>query len=146
MDLQKLLKIIAIAIGVISIIFLVNIIATGNDAIKAGQSESSVGIYMYLSYFVLTAAIMSVVIFTASNFISNAASSKNTLISITVFISLTLICYFFASGDETLLKDGSVLSTSQSKMVGAGLSLFYILAFIAAGIMLFFGIKKSINK
>jgi hypothetical protein len=31
-------------------------------------------------------------------------------------------------------------------MVGAGLSLFYILAFIAAGIMLFFGIKKSLNK
>ena len=51
MDLQKLLKIIAIAIGVISIIFLINIIATGNDAIKAGQSESSVGIYMYLAYY-----------------------------------------------------------------------------------------------
>ena len=50
MDLQKLLKIIAIAIGVISIIFLINIIATGNDAIKAGQSESSIGIYMYLAY------------------------------------------------------------------------------------------------
>jgi hypothetical protein len=39
MDLQKLLKIIAIAIGVISIIFLINIIATVNVAIKAGQSE-----------------------------------------------------------------------------------------------------------
>ena len=42
MDLQKLLKIIAAVVGVVSIIFLVTIIFAGDDAIKAGESASSV--------------------------------------------------------------------------------------------------------
>ena len=37
MDFQKLLKIIAAVIGVISITFLITIISTGDDAIKAGE-------------------------------------------------------------------------------------------------------------
>jgi hypothetical protein len=45
-----------------------------------------------------------------------------------------------------ILKDGSVLTVSQSKLVGAGLYLFYFLSFIAAGTMLYFGVKKSLNK
>jgi hypothetical protein len=45
-----------------------------------------------------------------------------------------------------MLKDGSMLSVSQSKLVGAGLYLFYALAFVAGGTMLFFGVKKSLNK
>jgi hypothetical protein len=45
-----------------------------------------------------------------------------------------------------VLKDGSVLTVSQSKLVGAGLYLFYFLSVIAAGTMLYFGVKKSLNK
>ena len=73
--------------------------------------------------------------------------SKSMLIGVSSFTVLALICYFiFASGTETVLKDGSILTTSQSKLVGAGLYLFYVLSFVAAVIMLFFGIKKSLNK
>ena len=58
-----------------------------------------------------------------------------------------LVCYFiFASGNEMILKDGSILTVSQSKLVGAGLYLFYFLSVIAAGTMLYFGVKKSLNK
>ena len=147
MDLQKLLKIIAASVGVISIIFLITIISTGDDAIKAGESSASVSTYMYVSYFILGAAVISVVYFTVSNLFYNASGLKNTLISIGAFILLAFICYFiFASGTETVLKDGSILTASQSKLVGAGLYLFYVLSFVAAGIMLFFGIKKSLNK
>ena len=147
MDLQKLLKIIAASVGVISIIFLVSIISIGDDAIKAGESSASVSTYMYVSYLILAAAIISVVYFTVSNLFYNASGLKNTLISIGAFVLLAFICYFiFASGAETVLKDGSILTASQSKLVGAGLYLFYVLSFVAAGIMLFFGIKKSLNK
>jgi hypothetical protein len=147
MDLQKLLKIVAAVVGLLSIAFLVTIISTGDDAIKAGDGAASVGTYMYLAYFILAAAIVSVVFFTLSNLISNAASLKNTLIAIGAFVFLALICYFvFASGVETMLKDGTMLSITQSKLVGAGLYLFYSLAFVAGGTMLFFGVKKSFNK
>ena len=147
MNSQKLLKIVAAVVGVLSIAFLVTIISTGDDAIKAGDGAASVGTYMYLAYFILAAAVLSVVFFTFSNLISNAAGLKNTLIAIGAFISLALICYFvFASGVETMLKDGSMLSVSQSKLVGAGLYLFYTLAFVAGGTMLFFFFIKSLNK
>ena len=147
MDLQKLLKIVAAVVGLLSIAFLVTIISTGDDSIKAGDGAASVGAYMYVAYFILAAAVVSVVFFTLSNLISNAANLKNTLIAIGAFTLLALICYFiFASGVETMLKDGTMLSVAQSKLVGAGLYLFYSLAFVAGGTMLFFGIKKSLNK
>jgi hypothetical protein len=147
MDLKKILKIVAAVVGLLSITFLITIISIGDDAIKAGDGAASVGTYMYLAYFILAAAIVSVVFFTLSNLISNAASLKNTLIAIGAFVFLALICYFvFASGVETMLKDGTMLSITQSKLVGAGLYLFYSLAFVAGGTMLFFGVKKSFNK
>ena len=109
MDFQKLLKIIAAVIGVVSIIFLITIISTGDDAIKAGESSKSVGSYMYVAYFILGVAVVSVIYFTVSNLISNASGLKNTLISIGAFILLFLVCYFvFASGNEMVLKDGSI--------------------------------------
>ena len=147
MDLQKLLKIIAAVVGVVSIIFLVTIISTGDDAIKAGEAESSVNTYMYVAYVVLGIAVLGVVLFTLKNLITNAAGLKNTLISIGAFVLLALICYFaLATGVETPLKDGSILTEGQSKLVGAGLYLFYALALIAAVTMLVFGVKKSLNK
>lgn len=147
MDLQKLLKIVAAVVGLLSITFLITIISKGDDAIKAGDGAASVGTYMYVAYFILTAAVISVVFFTLSNLITNAAGLKNTLIAIGAFTILALICYFiFASGVETMLKDGTMLSVAQSKLVGAGLYLFYSLAVIAGGTMLFFGVKKSLNK
>ena len=39
MDLQKLLKIVAAVIGVLSIVFLISIISTGDDAIKADYNS-----------------------------------------------------------------------------------------------------------
>jgi hypothetical protein len=193
MDLQKLLKIVAAAVGVISIIFLITIISTGDDAIKAGESSASVDLYMKLAYLVYFLALFTVVIFGYKskivrltvaiiillnvivsfimaffsiqftfviNFIPivillakfidlvlDFPKSKSMLIGVSSFTLLALICYFiFASGTETVLKDGSILTTSQSKLVGAGLYLFYVLSFVAAVIMLFFGIKKSLNK
>ena len=147
MDLQKLLKIVALIIGIISIFFLITIISYGDDSIRAIDNPTTVNSYMYLAYFVLILTVISVIVFTILNFISNAAALKSTLISVGSFILLSLICYFiFASGEETMLKDGSVLSTSQSKLIGAGLYLFYSLAFIAGGTMFFFGIKKSFKK
>ena len=193
MDLQKLLKIVAAAVGVISIIFLITIISTGDDAIKAGESSASVDLYMKLAYLVYFLALFTVVIFGYKSkivrltftiiillylivsfimalfsiqftFVMNYIpivillakfidlvldfpKSKSMLIGVSSFTVLALICYFiFASGTETVLKDGSILTTSQSKLVGAGLYLFYVLSFVAAVIMLFFGIKKSLNK
>ncbi len=146
MDLQKLLKIVAAVVGVLSIVFLVSIISTGDDAIKAGEGASSVNTFMYVAYFILAIAVLAVVLFTVVNLISNAAGLKNTLISVGAFLLLALICYFvFATGTETVLKDGSILTEGESKLVGTGLYLFYALGIVAGGTMLGFGIKKMLK-
>ena len=143
MDLQKLLKIVAIVIGVISIFFLGSIISTGDEAIKAGDASGTIDIFMNVSYVILAIAVLNVLVFSVLNLVSNTAGLKNTLMGVGAFVVLSLLCYFgFANGVETTLKDGDILSESGSKLVGAGLYLFYFLAVIAGGIMLGFGIKK----
>jgi hypothetical protein len=146
MDLQKLLKIVAIVIGVISIFFLGSILSSGDEAIKAGESSGTVNIFMYVSYAVLALTVLIVLLFTVLNLVSNTSGFKNTLIGIGAFVLLSLICYFgFANGVESPLKDGNILSEKGSKLIGAGLYLFYFLALIAGGIMLGFGIKKMVK-
>ena len=143
MNLQKLLKIVAIVIGVISIFFLGSIISTGDEAIKAGEASGTIDVFMNVSYIILGIAVLVVLIFSVLNLVSNTAGLKNTLMGVGAFVVLALLCYFgFATGVETTLKDGDILSESGSKLVGAGLYLFYFLAVIAGGIMLGFGIKK----
>ena len=146
MDLQKLLKIVAIVIGVISIYFLGDIISTGNDQIRAGEGSGTVNMFMYVPYIVLAIAVLIVLVFSVLNLASNTAGLKNTLIGVAAFAVLSLLCYYgFANGVETPLKDGNMLSASGSKLIGAGLYLFYLLALIAGGIMLGFGIKKMVK-
>jgi hypothetical protein len=137
------LKIVAIVIGVISIFFLGSIISTGDEAIKAGDASGTIDIFMNLSYVILAIAVLNVLVFSVLNLVSNTAGLKNTLMGVGAFVVLSLLCYFgFANGVETTLKDGDILSESGSRLVGAGLYLFYFLAVIAGGIMLGFGIKK----
>ena len=146
MDLQKLLKIVAIVTGVISIFFLASILSAGDEAIKAGESGGTVNVFMYVSYTVLAIAVLIVLAFTVLNLVSNTSGFKNTLIGIGAFVVLSLLCYFgFANGVETPLKDGNMLTANGSRLIGAGLYLFYFLALIAGGIMLGFGIKKMVK-
>lgn len=146
MDLQKLLKIVAIVTGVISIFFLGSILSAGDEAIKAGESSVTVNVFMYVSYAVLAIAVLIVLAFTILNLVSNTSGFKNTLIGIGAFVVLSLLCYFgFANGVKSPLKDGNMLSANGSRLIGAGLYLFYFLALIAGGIMLGFGIKKMVK-
>jgi hypothetical protein len=146
MDLQKILKFVAVIIGVISIFFLGNIFSAGDEAIKAGQSSGTVNVFMYVSYSILTVAALIVLVFTVLNLVSNTSGLKNKLIGICAFAVLSLVCYFgFANGVESTLKNGNILSANGSKLIGAALYLFYFLALIAGGIMLGFGIKKMVK-
>jgi hypothetical protein len=47
-----------------------------------------------------------------------------------------------ADGTQMQMREGEILSESGSKWVGTGLNVFYILAVLAIGSMVFSGIKK----
>ncbi|MFK2819327.1 hypothetical protein U0L90_04305 [Flavobacteriaceae sp. LMIT009] len=148
MNLQKIIKIVAGIVGVIAIIFLVRIIGVGDDAIKTSSEvqDSIVSPFMYIAYITLGAIAVLVLLFSLANMFTNAATLKKTLTNVGAFVLLAAIAHFgFANGVETPLRDGEVLSASGSKWVGTGLYLFYFLVLIAAGIMLFTGVKKMIK-
>ncbi len=143
---KKVLTIILAIVGVLSIAFLGMILAAGDEAIKLGESGGTVDSFLYIGYLILVLPLAFVIIFSLKNIATNAEALTATLRSLGIFALLALICYFgLATGEATTLKDGGDFSASGSKLLGAGLYLFYALILIAGGSMLFFGVKKMIK-
>ncbi len=150
---KKIITIVLGVVGVLSMILLGRIINTGDTTIqsaaKAGDTALVNGLLdpvAYVAYFVLAIILIAVVVFTLLNVLSNPAALMSTLKGVGSFLVVFAICYFLlAKGVETPLRDGEVLSESGSKLVGAGLYMFYCLAGIAGAAMLFFGVKKMIK-
>ncbi|GGD19673.1 hypothetical protein [Hyunsoonleella pacifica] len=143
---KKILTIVLAIVGVLSIAFLAMIISAGDEAVKGGEASGSVDSIMFIAYIILGLIVAFVVIFSLKNILTNPDVLKSTLRSLGIFVLLAIICYFgLAKGVDTPLKDGGTLSASGSKLLGAGLYLFYALILIAGGSMLFYGIKKMIK-
>jgi len=111
--------------------------------VNAMEVPQSISFLMLIAYIVLGLILVLVVIFVLKGLFSGNA--KNTLIGIGAFLLVIAISYFTASGVETPMKDGEVLSANGAKWVGAGINAFYILAVTAIGLMLFSGAKKLVK-
>ena len=94
---------------------------------------------LYNAYVVLFIIVSSVLYFGIKNMIGNKSSLMNTLKGIGSFLALFIVCFLIASGEETLMREGKILSATSSKFIGAALFMFYSLIIIASGAMLFFG-------
>lgn len=145
MTIHKILKYLALVIGVIGLILLGRIIMTGDDAIEASASTqaSVVTPMLWLSYLVLLVIIALVLFFVIKGLFRG--NIKNTLIAVGAFVLVVVIAYLVTDGTQMELKDGGTLSASASHWVGAGLVTFYILAAIAVGAMVLSGIRKLIK-
>ena len=97
---------------------------------------------LYNAYVVLFIIVSSVLYFGIKNMIGNKSNLMNTLKGIGSFLALFIVCFLLASGEETLMREGKILSATSSKFIGAALFMFYSLILIASGAMLFFGFKN----
>ena len=97
---------------------------------------------LYNAYVVLFIIVSSVLYFGIKNMIDNKSNLMNTLKGIGSFLALFVVCFLIASGEETLMREGKILSATSSKFIGAALFMFYSLIIIASGAMLFFGFKN----
>lgn len=142
MTIHKILKYLAIVIGVVGLVLLGRIIYAGDDAIEASGSmqASYLDPFMWVAYLVLFVVLLLVVLFVIRGLFRG--NIKNTLISVGTFVVIVLAAYLLTEGNEVQLKNGEILSASGSHWVSAGLVTFYILAAIAVGAMIFSGIKK----
>ena len=133
MDLYKILKVSAIGLSVLGIVFVLLILS---------DILSGIDMILYNAYVVLFIIISSVLYFGLKNMFSDKSNLMTTLKMIGSFLGLFALCFILASGEETLMREGKILSATSSKFIGAALFMFYSLIIIASGTMLFFGFKN----
>ena len=147
MKLHKILKIVAGLLGLAGIIFLVMIIAKGDEAISAAALDGDTGIMdpmLYIAYIVFGITLAAVVIFVLLNLFTDTGSLKGTLIGVGAFLGVLVISYLLTSGSDAgdYMYNGAPATEGESHMVGAGLVAFYILIVGAALAMMLSGVKK----
>ena len=149
MNIQTIVKIISAVFGLLGVVFLFRIIGVGDEEIKMAASVGDYGVVSPLvsvAIAILFVTIAITVVFSLINLASSPQKLKKSLLFIVCFIVVIGLAFAISSGLETPLKDGEILSASGSRWVEAGIRMFYILAVLAIGSMMFFGGKKLINK
>lgn len=139
MNLHKVIKIAALIISVLSIVFIA-LIMSSSDA----NNSSWISPLIYLSYVILFACVAVVLIFVFKNIFSNKENLKRTLITIAVFAGVLLLSYIIADGSDVYnVKKELLVSGGTSKLVSAGLNMSYILGFVSIASVLFFMFKNA---
>jgi len=149
MNIQTIVKIISAVFGLLGVVFLFRIIGVGDEEIKMAASMGDYGVVSPLvsvAIAILFVTLAVTIVFSLINLASSPQKLKKSLLFIVCFIVVIGLAFTISSGVETPLKDGEILSASGSRWVEAGIRMFYILAALAIGSMMFFGGKKLINK
>ncbi|MGK0253271.1 MAG: NADH:ubiquinone oxidoreductase subunit 6 (subunit J) [Mariniflexile sp.] len=140
MNLYKILKYLAYALGIIGAIFALLLMTT--------DSESMIDNMLIVTYIALFVVIALILVYVVKGIL--AGNIKKTLTTVGLFIGIILISYLVSSGSDLDLKQfndkGMGITEGISKNVGAGLYAFYLLAIIAIGATLLSGVKKLFNK
>ena len=149
MNLEKLTRIGCIALGVLGLIFLAIVFASGDDSIKMAAASGNYGVItpiIILSQITLLIAVVVTLIFSLRGIAKDKSKMKNALKSAGLFLIVVVIAFVLSNGVETPMRDGKVLSAMGSKLVGTGIRVFFILSIIAIVLMVFPGTKKIFKK
>lgn len=145
MTLHKVLKYIALVIGVIGLILWGRVLFAGDDAIEnsASVQASVVTPFLIVAYIVFALIVLIVLFYVIKGLFSG--NIKRTLISVGAFALIIVIAYLASGGNEMTMNDGEVISADTVHWVGAGLITFYILAATAILLMVISGVRKLIK-
>ena len=132
MNIQKITNITVVVLAILALIVLGVIIGQGDEYIEMSAMQGNYGfvsIMINLALFVLLVTVLMTLIFSVSS-----------------FVFVFLVAFFLSSGVETPMQDGKMLSAVESQLVEAGIRTFYLLTFIAGGIMIYFSVSKFFKK
>jgi len=139
MELHKILKYVALALGVIGTL-LALLIMSGSD----GMIDNM----LYVTYLILAIVITLILIYVIKGLF--AGNIKKTLTTVGLFLAVILISYLISSGTDLNLdklnEKGLGVTETVSKNVGAGLYAFYFLMVIAIASIFLSGAKKLFKK
>ena len=149
MNIQKITNITVVVLAVVALIVLGVIIGQGDEYIEMSAMQGNYGfvsIMINLALFVLLVTVLMTLIFSLKNLVSEKSKLKKAGISIGSFVFVFLVAFFLSSGVETPMQDGKMLSAVESQLVEAVIRTFYLLTFIAGGIMIYFSVSKFFKK
>ena len=149
MNIQKITNITVVVLAILALIVLGVIIGQGDEYIEMSAMQGNYGfvsIMINLALFVLLVTVLMTLVFSVKNLVSEKSKLKKAGISIGSFVFVFLVAFFLSSGVETPMQDGKMLSAFESKLVEAGIRTFYLLTFIAGGIMIYFSVSKFFKK
>ncbi|MGB0166713.1 MAG: hypothetical protein ACPF8V_07640 [Luteibaculum sp.] len=133
--LNLILNIVKLGISAVGIILFLMILF--------GDGASTVGAALTLTYVALFLCALVALGFGIYLFISNMKHSKKGLISLVAFIAILLVTYAVASSEIPDIKQSVTASTV--KMVGGGLSAFYVLLVGAVGAIVYAEVSKLLK-
>ena len=145
MTLHKILKYLALVIGVLGLILWGRVLMAGDEAIEssADLQASVVTPFLIVAYIIFALIVLLVLVFVIKGLFTG--DIKKTLLSFVSFLMIVVIAYLVTSGTEMTMSDGEVFSANTTHWVGAGLVTFYILAATAILLMVVSGVKKLIK-
>lgn len=99
-----------------------------------------------LTYILLAAAAIAAIAFPIMHLIANPKKAKQVGMALGALLAVYIIAYFLASDEVTEHYSKFNVSNTQSKQVGTGLIVFYILAAGALVSAVYSEVGKMINK
>ncbi|MCC6384178.1 MAG: hypothetical protein LC117_08460 [Bacteroidia bacterium] len=98
---------------------------------------------LWITYLLLIVAVATVIIFPLRNLLKDPKAAKGTLIGLGILVGLFLVSFLISGGQAN---EKYQISDGESKMIGAGLVMCYVLGIGAILVGIFVEIKKALSK
>lgn len=147
MTIYKVLKYLALAIGVIGLILLGRVLFAGDDEIaNSGSVQNSVlDPMLWLTYIVFAIVVALVLFYVIKGLFQGDVKKSLTMVGL--FAAVVVISYLLAGGGAVYDRNGTeLISDSGSKWVDTGLIVFYLLGAVAILAMGISGARKLFSK
>jgi hypothetical protein len=160
MVLHKVLKYLVLLLSLIAMAFFFYTLAIGDEAIELNTGDSqalTVSPLIVLAYITLGLTITIVLFFVLRGLATDPAALKKAGVSVGLLTLVALISYYGLADDSNTvgfiengkiieLDNGAQLTKGTSQWIGASLYMFYILAVVAVGTVVWAGVSKIIKK
>ena len=108
--------------------------------------EGLINIGIIITYIMIGFAALTAISFGVKKILSNTKNAKKTLFTILGLVIVCIASYVFASDEVLQSYEKYKISASESKNVGMGLIMFYTLAILAVGAILYSELSKAFSK
>lgn len=98
---------------------------------------------LFLFYALLVVALVTVLVFPVVNAMKDPAAMKKTLIGVGVLVAVFVLSFLLAGSEVTLEHRALGISEGSSKLIGAGLTMMYLMFIITLVVWVYSEVSKA---